>query len=537
MTDTSSTSTETQTSAPVMEQIDPSTLLIDTNVRADATPDKTLIESVRDLGVLVPIVAIRTEDGVRVRYGHRRTRAAVEAGQPNIPVWVFAADNAGTDVDRIVRQWAENEHRESLTDADRLAAVEQLSAFGVSAAQISKRLRAPRKNVDAALSASKSTLAKAALVRYDFLDLTQAAVVAEFEDDPETVKALVVAARDGRFDHVAQQARDERARTARVEAFTASLIEQGVTIVERGTGTALRMLVDAERTPLSADTHRDCPGHAAHGDRQYGQIDSVTGSPPVISALPVADDSAEGEAEAEDLDDDEDGYDDEDEDDAPGTTWGEYPTAVYVCVDPDTHGHRPRYGSSTSSGYGSEKPKRSEMTPEQAEAARAERRDVIASNKAWNSSVEVRRTWLRTFLARKTPPKGSATFVVAALAQNADTIARVGGNALAAYLLGCQAATYGRSHDLADLADKATEARAQVLTLALVLAGYEDDTYTGSWRSVNIGTRRYLTFLAACGYTLSDVERRACGEQPLPYTDQAATEAEAHDLDQAEDAA
>ena len=75
--------------------------------------------------------------------------------------------------------------------------------------------------------------------------------------------------------------------------------------------------------------------------------------------------------------DDEDGYDDED--DAPGTTWGEYPTAGYVCLDPDAHGHQPRYGSSNSSGYGSEKPKRSEMTLEQAEAARAERRDVIAS--------------------------------------------------------------------------------------------------------------------------------------------------------------
>lgn len=537
MTDTSSTTTSTSTepiaapaSAPVMEQIDPRALLVDTNVRADATPDKTLIESVRDLGVLVPVVAVRTEDGVRVRYGHRRTRAAVEAGQPTIPVWVFDADSAGTDVDRIVRQWAENEHRESLTDADRLAAVEQLSAFGVSAAQISKRLRAPRKNVDAALSASKSTLAKAALVRYDFLDLAQAAVVAEFEDDPETVKALVVAARDGRFDHTAQQARDERARTARVEAFTAALREQGLTIVERGTGTGLRMLVDAERTPLNAENHAECPGHAAYVDKNYGQIDPATGLPPVISAVPATDDSADDEPDA--LDDDEDGYDDED-DAAPGTTWGEYPVALYVCTDPDGNGHQPRYGSSNSSGYANEKPKRSEMTPEQAEAARAERRDVIASNKAWNSSVEVRRTWLRTFLTRKTSPKGSAAFVAVALAQDADTIARIGGNHLAADLLGCQAATYGRSHDLAGLIDKATEARAQVLSLALVLAGYEDDTHTGSWRSVNAGTRRYLTFLGDCGYTPSDVERRACGEQPLPYSDQA----EAHDLDQAEDAA
>jgi len=72
-----------------MEQIDPSLLLLDRNVRRDAAPDKTLVESVRDLGVLVPIVAVRTEGGIRVRYGHRRTHAAIQAGQATVPVWVF----------------------------------------------------------------------------------------------------------------------------------------------------------------------------------------------------------------------------------------------------------------------------------------------------------------------------------------------------------------------------------------------------------------------------------------------------------------
>jgi len=80
MTDTTSTTTSTTTDAdtdtgapaatrpaaaapaqgPRMEQIDPSLLLVDRNVRRDAAPDKTLIEPVRDLGVLIPIVAVRT---------------------------------------------------------------------------------------------------------------------------------------------------------------------------------------------------------------------------------------------------------------------------------------------------------------------------------------------------------------------------------------------------------------------------------------------------------------------------------------------
>ncbi|GAB3683020.1 hypothetical protein GCM10025868_47210 [Angustibacter aerolatus] len=61
-----------------------------------------------------------------------------------------------------------------------------------------------------------------------------------------------------------------------------------------------------------------------------------------------------------------------------------------------------------------------------------------------------------------------------------------------------------------------TDARAQVLTLAQVLAAYEAATDVSSWRQVSDGTRRYLEFIAANGYTLAEVERRACGQDPLP---------------------
>lgn len=56
------------------------------------------------------------------------------------------------EVARLVEQWAENEHRAGLTGADRLNTIEQLSLLGVSAAQIAKRTKAARKDVDAALA-------------------------------------------------------------------------------------------------------------------------------------------------------------------------------------------------------------------------------------------------------------------------------------------------------------------------------------------------------------------------------------------------
>src|SRR6266700_4472357 len=94
-----------------VEHVDPASLLIDINVRTDTSLDKDFLASIRDLGVLVPIVAVRTEHGsLRVRYGHRRTLAAVEARRGSVPVIVANGDDADAAA-RIVSQWHENEHR------------------------------------------------------------------------------------------------------------------------------------------------------------------------------------------------------------------------------------------------------------------------------------------------------------------------------------------------------------------------------------------------------------------------------------------
>jgi hypothetical protein len=44
------------------------------------------------------------------------------------------------------------------------------------------------------------------------------------------------------------------------------------------------------------------------------------------------------------------------------------------------------------------------------EQAKAERQRVLRNNKAWRASESVRRNWLKTFIARKSAPKGSASF-------------------------------------------------------------------------------------------------------------------------------
>ena len=123
MTTTADPTNGDRTEDAAVRSVDPASLLIDVNVRLNARVDADFVASIRDLGVLVPIVAVRTLDGdLRVRFGHRRTIAATHAGRSVVPVVVVAdeATDDAAEVERLVTQWAENEHRAGLTTAERV---------------------------------------------------------------------------------------------------------------------------------------------------------------------------------------------------------------------------------------------------------------------------------------------------------------------------------------------------------------------------------------------------------------------------------
>ena len=128
---------QVEPAARELVELDPATLLVDRNIR-DAHLDRAFVGSIKAHGVLVAITAVRTHTGtVRVRYGHRRTLAAIEAGRPTVPVWIVGAEDDDATA-RLLSQWAENEHRTGLSESERVGAVEQLAAFGLTAAQIGR---------------------------------------------------------------------------------------------------------------------------------------------------------------------------------------------------------------------------------------------------------------------------------------------------------------------------------------------------------------------------------------------------------------
>ena len=116
-----------------------------------------------------------------------------------------------------------------------------------------------------------------------------------------------------------------------------------------------------------------------------------------------------------------------------------------------------------------------------AEAAKQERRLVLANNKAWRAAELVRREWLATFVTRKTAPKDAMRFMAVCLAHGdfavVDAIQK--GNRYGASLLGIDLTGDGWYPDrqpLLDAVDGAADGRLPVMALvlgALQAWGYE----------------------------------------------------------------
>jgi len=437
----------TQTQAAALQEVNPAELLIGTNVRERVHLDKAFKASIKESGVLSPIVAVQAENGLTVRYGQRRTLAAVEAGLDTVPVVVVPADT-DDEAARIIEQLAENDHRADVQDADRTAAYEQLAAFGWSATKIARKTHRSKAEVEATQTIAASQTAREAATTHDALTLNDAVLVAEFDDDQEVVDAIVKAAKDGQStEHVAARARREKTDKAAYDAAAAQLAESGVRLIDEPRGgytttgawkspteqpvEELRMAKDSTEA-MTVEQHAACPGHAAYLAHSY--------------------------------------------------RYGADPTAyvaTYVCTDPKAHGHK-RLTAATP------------MTEEQ----KAERAELIANNKEWDASGDVRGDWIdKNLAAGKTAPKGAEKFLATCIAHGDHIDA-------------------GWQYDAAPLTNKIQRAAApralRLAVHALVSAWHTGTTGKNgrsTWRTPTNIDRRYMAALIGWGYPASDLER------------------------------
>lgn len=442
--------------------VDPAKLIIGVNARTAVDLDPEFLASLAAFGVQEPITAW-TVDGetYEVVKGQRRTLGALNVGLPEVPVLVRRAPT--DEAVRIQLQITENERRAAMTTEDKAAAYVQLTAFGVAAADIEKAGIARAADVVAAAKVAASTTAHRSADLYG-LTIEQAAVVAEFEDDDDAVSELIGAASTGQFDHLAQSLRDAAERASVKAAFRQTLADQltdaGVPIIDEprpwiqnNTG-KVEDLYDRDSNKVDPAAHTQCPGHAAYITSTY------YGDP--------------------------------------------NPYRIgYACADLAANGHYPSRPTKLRS---------SDMTDVEREQAKAARKDVITSNQAWESAEKVRRAWLKKLFGGKTAPKGAVKFVAESLARADHELSQAisGNNEMALTLLAVKATgNMAGCKALAAQMARATDARAQLIALALVLSAYEARTGKHSYRKIDDATSRYLLFLQSIGYVLSDVETRA----------------------------
>jgi ParB family chromosome partitioning protein len=372
-----------------------------------------------------------------------------------------------------------------------------LALAGLSYHQIAKRTAIPNATVKAARTAAQAP----ALREFtDQLTLDQAAILAEFEDDPEAVETLLDAAQQGRFEHLVQRLRDDREEAAKRAEFTAHLTEQGVTVIERPnhghpTIAALTRLTDADGNDLSPDNHAHCPGHAAYVGTEWRQ---PTDTDTVVN-------------------DEEDGFEDDDYDEEEDTdnarTWQppvQVLVACYVCTDYAAHGHRDRWAGS---GSQTTKKRAADMTEAERDAAKAERRHVIESNKAWKAATQVRRDWIAGFVQRKTAPAGAEAYLARVMVggwhfstPGQDVMALAGFAGRDGSDVWNVAAEQRQS--ATDAVATASPKRALQIALAVTVALWEHSTHPNTWRNHTRHDLDTLAQLKEWGYPTSEIEDR-----------------------------
>lgn len=326
--------------------IDPTLLRAGSNIRGDLRVGPEFVETIAGLGVLKDIDVYPTLTGLVVLDGHRRHRAAIEAGLETVPVRIVDVAN---DLDRIGLQLTENDEHAHTSTVDRARAINQLVLMGLPASELRKR----------GVKASEATLARrvanasqevADLGESVNLGLDDLAKIAEAEADlPEDIAGMVVEEireAPGKIDHFLERARDEARRRQLYEDEVLDLRQQGFTVIRREdfdegfpkTNQYLWNLVDEYDNTV--EPHDNCPGNAAYV--------SVIGS-------------------------------------------GDYMRAqtCFVCMDYASHGHFTRED-------------RARTTQEVDRAA------TIEANRQAAQEGEVRRAWIKDVLLKRPLPKDTA---------------------------------------------------------------------------------------------------------------------------------
>lgn len=490
-------------------EFDPNIVVIDVNVRTEnAETDDATVNSMRVWGVDMAVKGYRAEDGtVLIIRGQRRVLNARKAGCP-VPVWMVpppSADNRKAEIERIVTQLNENDLRTGLTLGDKYRAVQQLAAFNLTPTGIARKLArgtGGTKYVENVVKAGGSELACKAAERYD-LDVVQTAVVGEFDSygDLDTPKELIrlAVAEPNNFAVYAERKRAVRAEDERVRELTdqlaQKLTEAGAAIltpeVSEASGDARPLdrlrpsPADEPYTPLTAEDHAACPGHAAWIEQDYDDKENRI----VVAVYGCSAFRAHGHALS----------------DAPAGRADVTPDLTVVPTGSTEVAREAAAAAAIESAAAEDRARR---------AAAILRKWVIENNKLWDASVKVRRTWLAGFVKRAKAPTGAQVFLALRKAKGGHELRRAmeRNHQLAHTLLDLPQPGLGTISQLPDKISVAPAAKATLYDVFLTLCAMEEDLARDSF-AAPVGRREGL-HVHAHRLGLPRLRHRAQGPQP-----------------------
>lgn len=465
----------TTTEAPTILMVEPRFIAPHPdNARKKLRDIPALKASIEKLGVLVPLIVTPLDDlhvaDYRLVAGQRRWTAASEAGIA-VPV-IVRADLKDVPLDQALAMLSENESRDNLTGAELARAHQHAFDLGATDEDIAGATGLPKADVAKVRTLTASPVAVGLAERHGEIDLEKALVLAEFEDDTDTLKALtqIAVKRPYQWEHAVARSRRERKEAAEQTKRLKPYIDAGVKmltdaelaktrngyrsgIVNPSPRLPINRLANAKGNRLTAAQHKSCPGRSVAAAFQWDWED---------------------------------------------------PTVTEFCEDPKAHDHKPLKGKTPPAGTTSNGAKPANVGD--LEKASAERRKVIANNKAMDTANGVREQFIIDLLKRKTVPKGTERFVAEHFALSDSWMRLDPPDSTCLRFMGLDQQSGKADAAKARMLKSLPDRRVVMVPLMLIAATIESDTDKTSWRQPSTTRARWFNYLKAVGYTLSDVE-------------------------------
>lgn len=259
------------------------------NPRIDAASVTELVESIREHGIEVPLVAVPPYSGGSgwvVVAGHRRLTAAHELDFNEVPVQI--RDDLTDARDQLAFMATENILRDQLTPMEESRLIQDMLDIGMTQTEVAKQTALGKQRVKDRMKLGKLAEETGEKVHRGQVSIDDALVIAEYTDDPESVKDLEASAGTPNFSHYVSMARRRREDRARITAAKKDAKKQGLRLADsiamlpelaasgRWTTPTLKAtagdLADDAWNELLAIEHATCPGHAATVLSEYRWI-------------------------------------------------------------------------------------------------------------------------------------------------------------------------------------------------------------------------------------------------------------------------